>query len=77
MLNVHIVLKITKYVSSVHKMMLILETLIFVHTWAKSRPRYPEPLSVGSGSLVRAVDRPGVLTRPVGGSEDRWLGVLH
>ncbi len=49
----------------------------FVHTWAKSRPSYPGPLPVGSGSLRRAVDRLAVLTLPVGRSGDRWLGVLQ
>ncbi len=30
-----------------------------------------------SGSLCRAVDRPAVLTRPVGRLGDHWLGVLQ
>ncbi len=60
------------------KMLVTSKTIIYVllvYTWAKSRQRYPEPLSVGSGSLYRAADRPAVLTRPVGRSGGRCLGV--
>jgi hypothetical protein len=66
---------LTKIVFSVHKqhtqnaiVHMSQKSIFFVHIWAKSRLIYLEQLSVGSGSLGRAVDRPAVLTRPVGRS---------